>query len=357
METACRLPDDLRITIPVTGPAKASADAPILFIHYGAAEYLKWTLRRARASNPGKRIVFLGDKSNKRFSRGVAEFFEFESLAGGEKETTFQQVFQVIQGSRHRFNKANGIEFWLKFVFRRWFLIEEFLRREGIDAFWTFDSDTLILAPLGPRESRFAEFSATTQCKGECLNGWVGSRELVSRYTDSILEQFQSPGFLQSQRERLEIHAGLAFNEMDAFSEFRRRSGVKVWHAQGAVDGEVFDDSLTFTEDYEAASEKVLNRTTVKRLWTNGKSLFARRKGPGELVRLITCNMSWMPDYVWRQLQRFAQADDLGNGGPPDISQVREIDLQEPFFDQVSHRAAVLLWRIRRLLPARISGP
>ena len=332
------------------------AAAPIIFIHYGPADYLRRTLHSAHRANPDKRIILLGDSSNQRFSRGVAEFVEFESLAGGEKERTFQKVFQVIQGKRHRFHKANGVEFWLKFVFRRWFLIEEFLLREGIDAFWTFDSDTLILAPLGPRESRFSEFSATSQCRGACLNGWVGSRQFVSRYTDAMLEQFQDPVFLQSRREYLATHSGLAFNEMDAFSEFRRRSRVKVWHAQRAVDGEVFDDSLAFTEDYEAAAEKVLNRTTVKRLWTNGKSLFARREVSGEFVRLVTCNMSWMPDYVWRQIMRFTQVDDLGKSGPPDISRLREINLQEPFCDQISRKVAVLFWRIRRLLPARISG-
>jgi hypothetical protein len=93
--------------------------APILFIHYGPAYYLRWTFERARISNPEKRIVLLGDATNKQFARGVAEFIDFESLAGTQKELEFQRVFQVIQGERHRFNKANGVEFWLKFVFRR----------------------------------------------------------------------------------------------------------------------------------------------------------------------------------------------------------------------------------------------
>jgi len=187
---------------------------PILFIHYGPAAYLRWTLECARFSNPGKQIVFLGDATNKQFARGVADFIEFDSLTGTQKELEFKRVFQVIQGDRHRFNKANGVEFWLKFVFRRWFLIEAFLEREGLNAFWTFDSDTLVLGNLRNREGRFSDFEATTQCKDQCLNGWVGSKRLVSRYTQSILDQFSDEAYLKAQRERLRVNAGLSFNEM-----------------------------------------------------------------------------------------------------------------------------------------------
>lgn len=330
-------------------------NAPIIFIHYGAARYLKWTLRCARAANPDKRIVFLGDETNRRLARGVAEFVDFESLAGAENEQEFQRVFRVIQGDRHRFNKANGVEYWLKFVFWRWFLIEEFLRREKLGAFWTFDSDTLILLPLGPREARFAQVFATTQCKDECLNGWVGSEELVAGYTGSILDQFRNPGFLESQRQRLQIHAGLAFNEMDAFSEFRRRTRLKTWHAQKPIGGEIFDDALAFTDGFAVAAEKILGRTLIKRLWTNGSSIFART-GDGDYVRMVTCNMSWMPDYLWGTIlhsrQTFEPAD---TGTPIDPADLREIDLREPLLDRFLRKTSVSFWRLRRGLADRFS--
>lgn len=103
---------------------------PILFIHYGSVHYLRWVLAVARRSNPGKRIVLLGDASNRHSARGVAEFVDFESLVGNKNERELQRVFRTIQGERHRFNKAKSVEYWLKFVFRRWFLIEAFLTRK-----------------------------------------------------------------------------------------------------------------------------------------------------------------------------------------------------------------------------------
>ncbi|MCX6970117.1 MAG: hypothetical protein NTV93_08185 [Verrucomicrobia bacterium] len=335
----------------MTSPAIERADAPILFIHYGPASYLQSTLRCARTTNPEKRIILLGDKANRRSADGVAEFFPFENFSSGEKSARFQQVFQVIQGERHRFSKHGGVEAWLKFVFRRWFLIEEFLKREKINSFWTFDSDTIVMAPLAPRESRFQDVEATTQCRGECLNGWVGSLLLVERYTACMLDLFSDPLFLDAQRERLRANAGLAFNEMDAFSEFCRRENVVTRRASEVLDGEAFDDALAFAEDYERAPDPVLGRIPVKRIWTTPSGGIWAKSG-GIPVRLLTCNMSWMPDYLWKKLEACAEKIGkrpiLTTGSKGDL---REIDLREPLLQQIRRRAAEVVWRFKRRLP------
>ena len=325
---------------------------PILFIHYGPAHYLRWALAAARRSNPGKRIVLLGDATNKRSAHCVAEFVDFASLGGTEKEREFQRVFQPIQGERHRFHKANGVEFWLKFVFRRWFLIEAFLDKEGLDSFWTFDSDTLILSDLEARDNRFASFEATTQCKDQCLNGWVGGKKLVPRYTQSILDQFLDQQHLGMQRERLKIHAGLAFNEMDAFAEFRRREGVKTCHGQVPVDGAIFDDALAFTEGFEFAPRKVLEKTAIKRLWSDGSGIFAKHLASGQFVRLLTCNMSWMPDYMWWRVIAAARGGSVKGResrveGEPDLPRLREISTKEPLGDWALRKLKAFFWKVR----------
>ena len=277
--------------------------APLIFIHYGPARYLRWTLLAARRTNPEKRIILLGDESNRRFACGVAEFFLFENYATGAALAEFERVFQVIQGERHRFHKAGGIEAWLKFVFRRWFLIYEFLKSEEINAFWTFDSDTLLLAPLVPREKFFSTFEATTQCRGMCLNGWIGSRHLVERYLTCINDLFNDDSYLQRQRDRLKKDVGLAFNEMDAFCEFCKRASVKTCRASQVIEGAVFDDALAFIEDYEPAPQKILGRTPIKRLWISSSGeLYIRQASDQVFVRLLSCNMSWMPDFFWKRL-------------------------------------------------------
>jgi len=324
--------------------------APILFIHYGPAAYLRWTLRCARKTNPEKRVILLGDRSNRRFVPETVEFFPFEEFSSGVKHARFRKVFQVIQGERHRFTKHGGMEVWLEFVFRRWFLIEEFLSIGGIDSFWTFDSDTLILAPLGPREDRFRDVEATTQCRGECLNGWVGRFQLVEDFTSCILELFSDAAFLEAQRERLRTHSGLAFNEMDAFGEFRRRSGARTMRASSVIGGESFDDALAFVEDYEPSPVSVLGRISIKRLWTSPRGGIWAKAG-GEFVRLATCNMSWMPDYLWRRVFRSVKAGFQNVcGARVDPGVLRHVSLREPFWEYCFRWFQGCFWRFRRFI-------
>ncbi len=317
---------------------------PLIFIHYGAAPYLRWTLRTARRTNPGKRIILLGDAQNRSSARGLAEHVEFSHLEEGPELAEFDRVFQVLQGDRHRFNKLHGTEFWLRFVFRRWFLIANFLRREHIEAFWTFDSDTLVLAPLQPREARYRGYDCTEQCRGECLNGFVGSRTLVENYIRTINLLFQDPDYLQAQRERLKTHAGLSFNEMDAYREFRSRHALRTIRAVEPIDGEVFDDALAFIEDYEESPEKLMNRTQVKRLWAGpGGGVFARRKD-GRVVRMITANLSWMPLFMYRRLARFATPGETDrHATAPEPGASSEITYQEPLSDKAWRHARLVL--------------
>ncbi len=321
------------------------ASAPLLFIHYGPASYLRTALRHARMTNPEKRIVLLGDNTNRALASGIVEHVDFECLSGGDKELEFGRVFQVIQGERHRFNKRGGVDFWLRFVFRRWFLIERFLERENIDAFWTFDSDTLLLAPLAPREARFARFEGTTQCMDRCLNGWVGSSRLVSSYTSSILDQFRDESFLNAQRERLKSDVGLAFNEMDAFHEFRRKGGINTWHAAEPLEGEAFDDALAFTDGFVESEERVLGKTRVKQLWSGSAGALFCRKGD-EWCRLLTCNMSWMPDFLWSRLGRHALPEGLDHIGicPKNTA---PISFRQPLNDKLRSGLKSVLWKLQ----------
>lgn len=311
---------------------------PILLIHYGPARYLRWALTSARRTNPTARIVLLGDECNRQSARGLAEFYPFENFAGGELVGRLDKSFRVIQGERHRFTKLGGMETWLRFVFRRWFLLGEFLTREGIDSFWTFDSDTLFLGNLTLRAERFHSFDATCQCKGACLNGWVGSSELVHRYNKFTLGLFQDDAYLKSQVLRLKVDAGLAFNEMDAFSEFVRREGIRTFHAQESVDSEAFDDALAFVKGFEPAPEKVLGRTEVKRLWVDSAGRIFARRDDRSFVRLLTCNMSWMPDFLWKRLMEYRCSEDSVLPTPPVLSELTEFSYREPLIGKALHR-------------------
>lgn len=329
----------------------ATSSSPVLFIHYGTAEYLARTLRFAVRANQGKQVFLLGEKDNRFLAGDGAVFVDCADLVS-DAVTRFDAVFKPIEGVRHKFNKPGGTEKWLKFVFRRWFVIAEFLRRKCIDHFWTFDSDTLILAPLAAREKRFEMFEATTQCRDCCLNGYIRSRTLVEKYTRSMIDLFEDTVFLDAQRKRLEKQAGLAFNEMDAFCEFRRRNSPQTMHAAQPLEGEFFDDALAYDANFEASSHKIRGNIPVKRLWTDRHgAIYARHLESDCFVRMITVNLSWLPDYVGRKLARFSLTPEQdAEVVPPKKTELQEIDLSQPMTDKIMTALKKRLYEAKKKL-------
>lgn len=327
---------------------------PLVFIHYGKSHYLRQTLRSAASSNPDKRIFFLGDNSNRTIAKNFADLTEFKYLEN-VKTVEFDRVFQSIQGSDHKFNKLGGTQRWLNFVFKRWFYIAELLRRKNVRSFWTFDSDTLVLAPLGLREERFRGYESTTQCRDCCLNGFIGSLDLVDRYTTCIINLFKDERFLAGQRERLTSQSGLAFNEMDAFCEFRRREEVKTFHAAQPHCGEFFDDALAYDRAFEESSYKIRGCIPVKRLWSDRHgAVYARHLESSRFVRMVTANLSWLPDYVGRKLARFCLTPDQdAKILPPAVIDLQEIDLSQPLTDKIADTLKGKFSKLRRLTECR----
>jgi len=332
------------------GQCARSGERPLIFVHYGPSSYLRHALRSACRSNPKKTVFLLGDESNRRYVPRGASYVPLSALYDSPLRREFASVFRVIQGKRHRFTKTGGVEKWLTFVFERWFLVAEFARRRQIDSFWIFDSDTLVLAPLAGREQRFSGFEATTQCGDCCLNGFIASRALVDRYLACMTALFREPDFLAAQRARLEKHAGLAFNEMDAFCEFRKRQEVATTHAAVPRDGEFFDDALAYDPKFEESPRKVAGHIRVKRIWRSPDgALYARHLQSGKLVRMVTCNLSWLPDYVWRRLSPSVLTPEQdADISPPNPGELRELDLSPSLADKVASALRVKLFELRR---------
>ena len=101
------------------------------------------------------------------------------------------------------------------------------------------------------------------------------------------------------------------------------------------------------------APENVLGKTAIKRLWSDGQNIYARHLESGEFVRLLTCNMSWMPDYMWRRVMNASKGGGLERPetrveGGPDWTRIRAISTEEPLGDWVLRKAKLAFWKLRR---------
>jgi hypothetical protein len=97
--------------------------------------------------------------------------------------------------------------------------------------------------------------------------------------------------------------------------------------------------------------EKVLGKTATKRLWTDGGSIFANCKANGVFVRLHTCNMSWMPDYMWRRIMDVAKGGGNGlqvTGRGLRTSNLMENSTGEPVIDRLFRKTKMLIWKVKR---------
>ena len=326
--------------------------APVVLIHQGAAPCLSTVLDCLKRSNPEKTTVLMGDDKNIKYAAMAGKFIRYTDFAVGPRLKEFNQTFQPIQGRLHRSTKEGGAENWPAFVFQRWFIMFDFARFASVQRFWTFDTDTLVLAPLSRREDRFSPYEATTQCRDCGLNGFIRSRALLDRYTSCIVELFKDADYLAKQRERQEMQEGIAFNEMDAFCEFRRRQNVRTFHAAQPLNGEFFDDALAYDADFEASPHRVHGHISMKRLWADRcGAIYARHLASGEFVRMITCNLSRLPDYVGRKLARFCLTPEQdARVMPPDSRELKEVDLSQPLTDKISEGLKRKFHRLKRAL-------
>lgn len=306
----------IRLRARVEPPARVFAKgpdasrAPIIFIHYGDSYYLRYTLESAVAFNPDKQVILLGDHRNIHYGALGVYHIDYGRYAIGPEIELFDRVYQHIAGEKH------GRHEWTRFVFRRWFLMHNFLRAHGLHRFWTFDSDTLILTRLSEYERKFGMCGCTEQCSGICMNGYVSDMSLVQGYVDKINELFQRESFLREQRAFLEDMPWYAFTEMNAYIKFREERGFQALRLGAVIDGETFLDSIctfeehkSFLEDdqYELYDTLIWGHEVKKLFLRDDGEIFVRHRALGRMVKLNTINMSAVPDWLFDRLLRHAK--------------------------------------------------
>lgn len=217
--------------------------------------------------NPDKRVILLGDQSNAHFSSKDIEHHFFEDYAKGEEIDTFERVFQFITGGEY----LN--EYKTRFFFRRWFIIYNFIRAQGIDRFWTFDSDNLILTSLSLQEAKFVDYDCTEQCGGSCMNGLVNNNTVVRGYVNKINELFQREAYLQERREHVSKFKRHIFNEMNAYAAYKEEAGFRSIELKHIMDGETFDECMSMPNNMKICPVLIRKKKRIKQVYTDGRGL------------------------------------------------------------------------------------
>jgi hypothetical protein len=266
---------------------------PIIFIHFGYNDYLESSLAAATLTNPEATRIFLGDADNRSVAlRHGWEHCNFASI-DNSKLSSFRENYRPIFGLKHQ-NLRHGKD-WLKFVFERWFLVEQFCIDRGINRFFSFDSDTVIAANLEVFVDRLKELDCTSQCNGMCLNGYV-TIPTLREYTMHINRLFLDCDFLAEQQKEFDTaNPNYAFTEMRAYEHFKGANKLRAPHLESFFGGWWFDDVLAQDDGFETDLLPLSNKQRVKRVEFSNMSFIGQHKQLG-ILHFATLNFSWLPD-------------------------------------------------------------
>ena len=287
-------------------------DAPLIFTHYGKNFYLPYTLYQAKQSNPKARCILIGDDDNKELAIDCKWENVSMSKIVSQKCDHFNARFRWIQGKKH--NPIKGGRDWLRYVFERFFAIEEFIKKEGLKDYWHFDSDTMILRELKSLEKRLREdnIDCTTLCNDMCPSGFIKT-SFTENYTNSIISSFEDKGFLKSQQREFDNNTPEnAFTEMRAFLKYRENNRIKsVPLASAFQDLNIWFDNCICQEDgFESTWGDKINRKIKDLYWDKGK-IWANEMKENVPFEFATVNCSWSSELVFQWI------DACQKGSPP----------------------------------------
>jgi hypothetical protein len=117
---------------------------PIIFIHNGYSDYMEYSLRQAKYSNPDSEIILLGDKSNDKF-----DFITHINL-----EDYFSSASEFSEVYKHYSTNPYNYEL---FCVQRWFVLKEYMKQNNIEECFVCDTDVMIYSNIEEALNPFKE--------------------------------------------------------------------------------------------------------------------------------------------------------------------------------------------------------
>ena len=108
---------------------------PIVFIHTGYSDYMEYSLRQAKHTNPDSEIILLGDKSNNLFP-----FVTYVNI-----KDYFEGALEFAKIYKHYSTNPYNYEL---FCFQRWFVLEKYMTARNIKKVFVCDTDVMIYADI-----------------------------------------------------------------------------------------------------------------------------------------------------------------------------------------------------------------
>ena len=242
----------------------------IIYFHEGFSPYLPFALRQARISNPGARIILLGDVQNR--IRGIEYEHHLLSDYGGRHQ-------EFLECYRHFHLGHFGDE---RRCIERWVYLSEFLKKQQIEEFLFLDSDMLLFSDIREILSRSRGYDAAGAPMFWAFCFFL-KKNLAADFTDWIFKQYRNPAMIKKWDAAFRRHLagekeqGAIIQDMALAKMFIEERGIRVLDLTQPTGGKIVDSGrlggafqhkrkdidILFQQEAGGAVETVLGGKTV----------------------------------------------------------------------------------------------
>lgn len=242
-----------------------SQPIPIVFIHLGNSDYLRFTLGQAKMQNLNSPIILIGDDAN--------NVFPFATHVHMNRYCAQAVEFQKI----YKHYSPNGFVFE-QFCFLRWFLLRDFMKANGLKQVIHLDSDVLLHVDVTAEQANWKDFDLTLLHGEHAGNMFINGTRGLDELCDIIWNMYAAPGAderLAAILESRRCPGRFAVSDMAALGMMFKAHRDRVAEMTGIQpDGSYWDINVRMDEGFETVDGH-------KRYWFDNGKAYCRHISTG----------------------------------------------------------------------------
>ncbi len=242
---------------------------PIIFVHQNFSYYMQSTIQQVLFSNPESEIILLGDRTNDRY-RGIRHFLVRDIQAEAQK---FRDVYQHMS--------SNSVTYE-RFCFERWFVLLDFMKRQGLESCFTSDSDVMLYSNVTSEQKNWMEYDFTSIGLITAGISYINSRKALEEFCEYMVQMYTDPALLRRLKEKYENHlhnhspGGVC--DMTAVTYYAQSHPGLIGDIGAIKNSAMFDQGINISQGLE------MQNGTKRIYWKNGLP-YGKLIQNGEMIR------------------------------------------------------------------------
>ena len=168
---------------------------PIIFVHRGNQEYIKYSLLQASEQNPDSTIYLVGDSSNK-------HYHNFRNNIVWKSADDYLCDKRNLFVSNYKHMSTNPPHYEIVCI-ERWFITKEFMKDENLQYAFISDTDVLIYCDIDNiRRNSFSNVRCTLTHNVSAGISFINDSSILEEHCDYVVDCYLGNNPLSFERAR-----------------------------------------------------------------------------------------------------------------------------------------------------------